>query len=250
MSHHFIRFENVSYSYPSGRQALRQLSFTIRHGEKVAIVGPNGAGKSTLVRHINGLLLPSTGSINIGDIPVGKQTVSLIRKKVGMVFQNPDDQLFMPTAGEDVAFGPTNMGLPQQEVECRVDMALRIVGCLPLRHRASHQLSEGEKRSVALATVLAMEPDILVLDEPSSSLDPHARRVLIRQVKEFIHTCIIATHDLDLAWEVCDRIVVLKDGMVVADGKTREVLNDKPLLEACMLEQPLLAVIDALHHNV
>lgn len=244
MSHHYIRFENVRYSYPDGYEALKGVSFRITHGEKVALVGANGAGKSTLLLHTNGLLLPTEGYVNIGDIPVNKKTLPLIRQTVGLVFQNPDDQLFMPTVEEDVAFGPINMQLPKEEIERRITQALSDVGALDLRKRAGYRLSGGQKRSVAIATVLSMEPDILVMDEPSSNLDPGARRQMMEIIKSFTHTCLIATHDLEMVWELCGRTIVMKDGKVIANGDTRDIFNNKPLLEEAGLEQPCCAVLE------
>lgn len=211
-----MRFKNVHYAYPNGYEALRGVSFEIKHGEKVALVGANGAGKSTVVLHSNGLLLPTSGEVNVGDVPVSRQTLPLIRQTVGLVFQNPDDQLFMPTVEEDVAFGPLNMKLPCEEVERRVVRSLEAVGALALRHRASHQLSGGQKRSVAIATVLAMEPDILVLDEPTSGLDPAARRQVIELIRSFSHTCLIVTHDMEMVRELCPRTIVMEEGKVIS----------------------------------
>lgn len=216
MSHHFMRFKNVHYAYPNGYEALRGVSFEIKHGEKVALVGANGAGKSTVVLHSNGLLLPTSGEVNVGDVPVSRQTLPLIRQTVGLVFQNPDDQLFMPTVEEDVAFGPLNMKLPCEEVERRVVRSLEAVGALALRRRASHQLSGGQKRSVAIATVLAMEPDILVLDEPTSGLDPAARLQVMELIRSFSHTCLIVTHDMEMVRELCSRTVVMEEGKVIS----------------------------------
>lgn len=243
MSHHFIRFDHVCYTYPNGYKALKDVSFRIRHGEKVAFVGANGAGKSTLALHANGLLLPTEGTVNVGDIPVDKKTLPIIRQSVGLVFQNPDDQLFMPTVEEDVAFGPSNMKLPPDEIEYRITQALEAVGALALRKRAGYQLSGGQKRSVAIATVLAMEPNILVMDEPTSNLDPRARRQVIDQIKSFSHTCLVATHDLEMVWELCERTIVMQKGRVIADGDTHDIFNDKSLLEESGLEQPYQAII-------
>lgn len=236
MSHHFIRFENVHYTYSNGYKALNGVSFELKHGEKVALVGTNGAGKSTLVLHTNGLLLPQEGRVNVGDIPVEKNTLRIIRQTVGLVFQNPDDQLFMPTVEEDIAFGPLNMQLPADEIERRVTQALDTVGVSALRRRASYQLSGGQKRSVAIATVLAMEPDILVMDEPSSNLDPKARRQIINSIKSFSHTCLIATHDLEMVWELCERTIVMKEGIVIADGPTQDIFGNISLLEESGLQ--------------
>ncbi len=239
MSHHIVEVEGLAYRYPDGTQALRGLSFRVVHGEAVAVVGANGAGKSTLLLHLNGYLTPQAGRVRIGDFPLTKQTIPEVRKTVGMVFQDPDDQLFMPTVNDDVAFGPLNLGLPPEEVEKRVAGALERVGALGLRERPPYHLSGGEKRSVAIATVLAMSPDILVMDEPSSNLDPGARRRLIRLLQSFEHTKILATHDLDLVLELCHRTIVIREGQVAADGPTAEIFRDEALLAACGLEKPL-----------
>lgn len=235
MSHHYVTFRNVHFSYPNGQEVLKGVDFTITHGEKVALLGLNGAGKSTLLLQTNGLLLPTTGEVNIGGVPAGKKTLRLIREAVGMVFQNPDDQLFMPTVREDVAFGPINMGLPEDEVDKRVDRALRDVGAIDLIDRAPFQLSGGQKRRVALATVLSMQPNILVLDEPTSNLDWPARRQFIDIIQGFEHTCIIATHDLDMARELCRRTIVISDGRVFADGLTDRVLSDPGVISTLKL---------------
>ena len=243
MSHHYIDFKNVSYEYGNGIKALDNVSFRITHGEKVALVGSNGAGKSTIVLHSNGLLLPTSGEINVGGLQINKSTLNNIRQAVGIVFQNPDDQLFMPSVKDDIAFGPLNMKLDKNEVEKRVNNALAILGIEKLANRNSYQLSGGEKRSVSIATVLAMEPNILVMDEPSSNLDPQARRKLIEQVRLFHHTCIIATHDMDMAWELCPRTIVLKNGAVYADGFTKNILSDEDLMDKAGLEVPISARI-------
>lgn len=226
MSHHYIKFTDVHYTYPNGYEALRGVSFLITHGERVALLGRNGAGKSTLLLMSNGLLLPQSGEVNIGDVPVVKKTLPLIRQSVGMVFQNPDDQLFMPSVEEDVAFGPLNMKLPQDEVERRVTDSLKLVGAESLRKRQPTQLSGGQKRRVAIATVLSMEPSVLVLDEPTSNLDFAARRDLLNVLHEFTHTQLIATHDLAMVRELCPRSIVIDAGRVVADGLTPELLED------------------------
>lgn len=238
MSHHFIRFSNVRYSYPNGQEALKGVNFLVTHGEKVALLGRNGAGKSTIILHTNGLLLPSAGEVNVGDVPVTRKTLPIVRQSVGMVFQNPDDQLFMPTVGEDVAFGPLNMKLPASEVERRVAAALSAVGATELRDRAPWQLSGGQKRSAAIATVLSMEPSILVLDEPSSNLDWDARRRLIDILNSFSHTILLATHDLDLAREVCPRSLVVDDGRIIADNATDTILSDPYILQRLGITAP------------
>lgn len=229
MSHHFIRFSHVSYTYPSGTKALDDVSFLITHGEKVALLGANGAGKSTLLLHTNGLLLAQEGEVNVGDVPVTRKTLPIVRQSVGLVFQNPDDQLFMPTVEEDVAFGPANMRLPDAEIGRRVEVALDRVGALDLRRRAPSELSGGQKRRVAIATVLSMEPSILVLDEPTSNLDWKAQAGLMDLLREFDHTCLIATHDLELIRDVCRRCLVLDRGRLVADVTPEELLADGAL---------------------
>ncbi len=239
MSHHSIEVSDLGFTYPDGTAALDAVSFRIGHGESIALVGANGAGKSTLLMHLNGFLLPSCGAVRIGEVPVGKGTVADIRKTIGMVFQDPDDQLFMPTVSEDVAFGPMNLGLPVEEIQLRVDDALERVGALHLADRPPYRLSGGEKRAVAIATVLAMAPSILVMDEPSSNLDPRARRRLITLLDTFDHTKIIATHDLDMAMDLCERTIVMSDGTITADGPTHEIFADDALLEASGLEKPL-----------
>jgi cobalt/nickel transport system ATP-binding protein len=239
MSHHFVEFRDVFYRYPDGTEALRGTSFRITHGESVGIVGANGAGKSTLLLHMNGYLMPTSGTVTIGDIQLQKGTAQDIRKRVGVVFQNPDDQLFMPTVFDDVAFGPLNLGLNEQCVRERVHEALQRVNGLALKDKPPHHLSGGQKSAVAIAAVIAMEPDILVMDEPAASLDPKSRRSLIALLKTFVHTKIVASHDLDLILDVCKRCIVLREGTVVADGAATDILSDKDLLEENNLELPL-----------
>lgn len=229
MSHHYIDFNDVCYTYPGGKEALYNITFHISHGEKVAIVGCNGAGKSTLLLHTNGLLMPTSGSVDVGGVPITKKTLPLVRQSVGMVFQNPDDQLFMPTVAEDVAFGPMNMKLPRAEVDRRVKSALETVGALDLAKRSPMQLSGGQKRRVAIATVLSMEPSVLVLDEPTSNLDWGARENVADMVESFNHTCLIATHDLGLIKRLCPRTIVINDGRIIADGKTDEIFSDEKI---------------------
>ncbi len=220
MSHHYIQFNDVRFSYPRGGEVLHGIDFRITHGEHVALLGLNGSGKSTLLLQINGLLMPTSGSVVVGDIPVTKKTFRLVRQTVGMVFQNPDDMLFMPTIGEDVAFGPRNMGLPEDEVRRRTDGALQAVGLEGMGDRPAFTLSGGQRRAAAIASVLSMEPDILVLDEPSANLDARARRQLIDILKQFRHTILLATHDTDMALELCPRSIVLESGKIVADSET------------------------------
>jgi len=239
MSHHFVEFKDVYFRYPDGTRALNGVSFRINHGESVGIVGANGSGKSTLLLHINGYLLPTEGSVTVGDIQLQKRTAQDVRRRVGVVFQNPDDQLFMPTVFDDVAFGPLNLGLDGDSVNERVHEALRRVNCLALKDKPPHHLSGGQKSAVAIATVIAMEPDILVMDEPAANLDPRSRRSLIEMLKSFSHSKIIASHDLDLILDVCRRCIVIKDGMIAADGPADRILSDKCLLEDNNLELPL-----------
>jgi len=239
MSHHIVEVKELQFSYPDGTAALKGVDFRIHHGESVAIVGANGAGKSTLLLHLNGYHTPQTGTVRIGDFPLTRQTVNEVRRSVGMVFQDPDDQLFMPTVADDVAFGPRNLGLPEEVVSERVTAALEQVDALHLRDRPPHRLSGGEKRTVAIASVLSMSPDILVMDEPTTGLDPHARRLLINRLAGFRHTKIIATHDLDLVVDLCQRTIVIHGGRVMADGPTVEIFNNDALLATSHLEKPL-----------
>ncbi|RME91317.1 MAG: ABC transporter ATP-binding protein [Anaerolineae bacterium] len=232
-----VRIENLSFSYPDGHVALREVSLNLCQGEKVALVGPNGAGKSTLMLHLNGIL-QGEGEIRIAGLPLTKENLPRIRAMVGLVFQNPDDQLFSPTVFEDVAFGPLHMGLPEEEVHARVDEALKLVHMSAYRDRLSHHLSMGEKKRIAIATVLSMRPQILVLDEPSAGLDPRARRSLIRLLKEMSITMLVSTHDMAMVRELFPRMVIMDEGRIVADGPTRRLLADIALLEAHGLEAP------------
>ena len=238
MSHHYLRFDDVHYRYPNGYEALCGVSFRITHGEKVALVGANGAGKSTLLLHTNGLLMPSQGEVVMGGIKLTRRTLPLVRQSVGLVFQDSDNQLFMPTVEEDVAFGPSNMRLEPEEIRRRVTEALDAVGALHLRGASPFRLSGGQKKRVAIATVLSMEPSVLVMDEPTSNLDPRARRQIIDLIRRFGHTTLIATHDMEMVLDLCDRTIVMKQGRIVADGSTRHVFGDLALLEECGLEQP------------
>ncbi len=238
MSHHKVEVKNLQHIYPDGTVALHDVSFLIRHGESVAIIGANGAGKSTLLLHLNGYLPATSGEIVIGDTKLAKEKLAQIRRTVGMVFQDPDDQLFMPTVFDDVAFGPLNMGLAAKEVESRVMDALQRVEAADLRDKPPYHLSGGEKKRVAIATVLSMRPEILVLDEPTNGLDPHARRQLIALLRAFHHTRIVTSHDLDMVLELCERTIVLQEGRVMADGPTLEIFADEELLTTCRLEKP------------
>ncbi|MDO9535799.1 MAG: ABC transporter ATP-binding protein [Bacillota bacterium] len=239
MSHHIVDFIDIYFTYPDGKQAVNGITCRINHGESVGIVGANGAGKSSLLMLLTGILLPAKGEIRVGETPVTKKTLSVIRQKIGFSFQDPDDQLFMTTVYDDVAFGPRNYGIDEPEVKKRVMKALETVGAVHLKDRAPYKLSGGEKRAAAIAAVLSLEPDILVMDEPTAALDPKARRRLMNLLKGFLHTKIIATHDLDMVLEICERTIVLKEGRVVCDGLSPEILNDEELLEQCGLEKPL-----------
>ena len=221
--------QGLAYAYPDGHQALFGVNLHVHQGERVALLGPNGAGKTTLVLHLNGILVAGAGTVSVSGLPVGKDTLREIRRRVGVVFQDPDDQLFMPSVRDDVAFGPANLGLRGAELDARVVSALE---------RPPHHLSFGQRRRVAVATVLAMEPEILVLDEPSSNLDPASRRELADIIRSLDVTVLMVTHDLPYAYELCPRSVVLSDGVVVADGATRDVLTDDALMSAHRLELP------------
>ncbi|MGA9378906.1 MAG: ABC transporter ATP-binding protein [Phormidium sp.] len=241
MHHNPIFIENLSYSYPDGTKALREINLTIQANEKVALIGANGSGKSTLQLHLNGLLLPQEGEVTIGEWIVNNQNLQKVRNFVGLVFQNPDDQLFMPTVWEDVAFGPMNQGLRDRELTERVWQAMAAVSIDPEHYgnRNTENLSGGEKKRIAIAGVLAMNPQVLVLDEPSAQLDPRSRRQLITLLQGLSITQLIATHDLDLALEICDRTVVLSQGEVVFDGKTEQVMSNSEFLIQHSLEAPL-----------
>ncbi|MDX2255961.1 MAG: ATP-binding cassette domain-containing protein [Pseudanabaenaceae cyanobacterium bins.39] len=241
MHHNPISIKQLSYIYPDGIQALDGISLEIEATKRVAIVGANGSGKSTLLLHLNGILMPQQGEIVVGEMAMRPENLAAIRNFVGLVFQNPDDQLFMPTVWEDVAFGPMNQGIRGKELEVRVAEAMVAVGLDLTKYRMRHalNLSGGEKKRVAIAGVLAMQPQILVLDEPSAQLDPRSRRQLIQLLQTLPETQLIATHDLDLALEICDRTIVLSNGKVVYNGDTEQVLSDRQFLLAHHLEMPL-----------
>lgn len=230
--------QGLAFAYPDGHQALFGVDLHVHRGERVALLGPNGAGKTTLVLHLNGILEAGAGSVAVSGLPVVRENHLEIRRRVGIVFQDPDDQLFMPTVRDDVAFGPANLGLRGEALEARVASALEAVAMTEFADRAPHHLSFGQRRRVAIATVLAMEPEILVLDEPSSNLDPTSRRELGELVQSLDVTVLMVTHDLPFALQLCERSVVLSDGVVAADGPTRAILGDDALLKAHRLELP------------
>lgn len=245
-----IDVDNVCFSYPDGHEVLKGLTCRIEEGEKVALIGPNGAGKSTFMSHLNGVQLPLSGRIAVDGIEVRKDTLKQIRRKVGIVFQDPDDQLFCPTVFDDVAFGPLNLGLPPEEIEARVREALSVVGLQGFEERSSFHLSFGERKRLALATVLSYQPEILVFDEPSTNMDPLNRRNLISWLKASDRTVLLCTHDLDIALEVCDRCLLLVDGRIAADGPAGDILYDRELLESNKLELPLALMTHELLHNI
>ncbi|NLT55346.1 MAG: ABC transporter ATP-binding protein [Actinomycetales bacterium] len=233
-----LRVEGLAHAYPDGQQTLFGVDLTVRRGERVALLGPNGAGKTTLVLHLNGILTAGRGTVHVGGLPVTTEHLREIRRRVGIVFQDPDDQLFMPTVRDDVAFGPANLGLRGAALDARVTRALDQVGLADLADRAPHHLSFGQRRRAAVATVLAMEPEILVLDEPSSNLDPASRRELADILRGLDVTVLMVTHDLPYALELCPRSVILSGGVIVADGPTPRLLADTELLARHRLELP------------
>lgn len=233
-----IEVRNLSYAYPDGREALKNINLSILEEESIGIIGPNGAGKTTFLLHLNGVLRSKQGIVKVLGMEVEHKNLREVRKKVGIVFQDPDDQLFMPTVFDDTAFGPLNANYSEVEVGERVRKALREVGMESREERCSHHLSLGEKKRISIATVLSMEPDVLILDEPSSSLDPRARRQLIDLLKNLKQTRIVAGHDLELIREICQKVFIFDEGSVVAEGKVDEIMRDKKLLESHGLEVP------------
>jgi cobalt/nickel transport system ATP-binding protein len=229
---------DLHYAYPDGQVALAGVSFTVSPGERLALLGPNGAGKTTLAHHLNGIRRGDRGLVQVGDLKLDDRTVGEIRHRVGLVFQNPDDQLFMPTVRQDVGFGPANLGITGDHLNKVVGEALAAVGAEGLASRVPHHLSGGERRKVAVATVLAMEPSVLVLDEPTSGLDPAGRRELIGVLESLPMAQLVITHDLPFALELCDRTLIMDGGRIVADGKTAEILGDEALLRMHRLEMP------------
>ena len=237
MSDPAICVENLSFVYPDSRQALTDVSLKVRTGEKVAVVGPNGAGKSTLLLHLNGILR-GRGRVQVTGLEVNDKTVRAVRARVGLVFQDPNDQLFSPTVFDDVAFGPLHMRCPPDEVRERVARALAAVAMEGHEDQVPHHMSLGERKRVAIATVLAMDPEILALDEPSGGLDPRARHSLIHLLRSLPQTMLVASHDMRLVWDLCQRTVILDGGRLVADGATKKLLQDRALMERHGLEVP------------
>ena len=233
-----LEVRDLAFAYPDGRQALFGCNLTISRGERVAVLGPNGAGKTTLVLHLNGVHTAGAGEVVVGGLPVVKENLREIRRRVGIVFQDPDDQLFMPTVWDDVAFGPANMGVKGDDLGLRVKASLALVGMESYADRVPHHLSFGQRRRVAVATVLAMEPEILVLDEPSSNLDPAARQELAEILQSLPLTVLMVTHDLPYALQLCSRSLVMNDGVIVADGPTGEILSNASLMAANRLSLP------------
>jgi cobalt/nickel transport system ATP-binding protein len=233
-----LEVRGLAYAYPDGHQALFGVDLTVARGERVALLGPNGAGKTTLVLHLNGILDAGAGTVRVAGSLLTRKNLAEVRRRVGIVFQDPDDQLFMPTVREDVAFGPAAAGMRGAELEATVLRALERVGMAGYADRPPHHLSFGQRRRVAVATVLAMEPEILVLDEPSSNLDPASRRELADVLRSLDVTVLMVTHDLPYALELCPRSVVLSEGVIAADGRTQDLLCDEELMRAHRLELP------------
>ncbi len=238
MSEPSLEVNDLSFAYPDGHQALLNVDLHVHHGERVALLGPNGAGKTTLLLHLNGILRPASGTVRVAGLDISDGSLMEVRRRVGLVFQDPDDQLFMPTVGQDVAFGPANFGVEGEELERRVAEGLGAVSMLDAVERAPHHLSYGERRRVAIATVLAMRPEILVLDEPTSNLDPASRRELIEALRGLPITQLVVTHDLPFALELCPRALVMDEGRIVAADATVEILSDDVLMKTHRLELP------------
>ena len=234
-----IQFEHVSFSYEPDRPVLTDVSFTISDGESVGLIGANGAGKSTIMKLILGLITPSGGAISVDGIPVGKETLREIRRKLGFVLQDSDNQMFMPTVYEDMIFAPLNYMISREETDRRVDQVLEKLGIQDLKHRYNHKISGGEKRMAAIATILAMEPDTILMDEPTSALDPFNRRVVIRAIRELTQTKLLSSHDLDMILDTCGRVILLSGGRIAADGPADTILRNKELLEEHRMELPL-----------
>ncbi|MCL2655127.1 MAG: energy-coupling factor ABC transporter ATP-binding protein [Coriobacteriia bacterium] len=236
-----IELQNISYHYPDGTEALHEVSVLLRHEQRVALLGPNGAGKSTLIAHLNGIIMAQTGTVLVEDVPLTPQTLTTVRQRIGIVFQDPDNMLFMTTIEDDIAFGPRNLGLDEAQVRERVARALAATGLEGLESKPGMHLSFGQKKRAAIAAVLAMEPAVLVLDEPTSNLDPRGRAEMLRFLKSLDVTLLMATHDLDAAWELCDRALVIDVGRLVADGAAHAIMSDRDLMQTHGLDVPLSA---------
>ena len=232
-----IEFQNVSFSYERGRPVLRDLSFSIGDGECVGLIGANGAGKSTVMKLLLGLLT-GEGTILVDGVAVKKDTLAQIRRKLGFVLQDSDNQMFMPTVYEDMIFGPLNYGLSREETDKRVDAVLERLGLQELKHRHNHRISGGEKRMAAIATILAMEPEAVLMDEPTAALDPYNRRIVIHTIRSLPQTKLITSHDLDMILDTCSRVILLSEGCIAADGPAEEILRDRALLESHRMELP------------
>lgn len=239
MKKNAIEVSNIYFSYPDGHKAIEDISFKIQIGESVGLIGHNGAGKSTLLSLLVGLNDLKSGQIKVFDDILNKKNLIKIRKQIGFLFQDPDDQLFMTTVYDDVAFGPRNYNISDEEVKKKVEDALRTVGIYHLKDKAPYKLSGGEKRLVSIASILSLEPEILLMDEPTTALDPKSRRRFINLINNLSQTKLIASHDLDMILETCTRVLVMKNGKIIKDGKTEDILFDNQLLESCDLELPL-----------
>ena len=234
-----IRFENVSFAYEKGKPVLSSVSFCVQTGEAIGLIGANGAGKSTIMKLLLGLEAPDSGTVSVDDVPVSPKTLPQIRRKLGYVLQNSDHQMFMPTVYEDMIFGLRNYGMSEPDADQRVNAVLETLQLSSLKHAYNHQLSGGEKRMAAIATILAMEPQVILMDEPSSALDPFNRRVIINTIRDLPQTKIITSHDLDMIYDTCHRVMVISRGRITADGPAETILHDRRLLEENHLELPL-----------
>jgi len=233
-----IEFENVSFEYEKGTRTLEDISFKIEAGECVGLIGANGAGKSTIMKIMLGLL-PYEGNVRVCGKPVTKENLAEVRRRLGFVLQDPDSQMFMPTVFEDMIFGPMNYGLSKEDAEAKVDGILNRLGIMELKHRYNHKISGGQKRMAAIATILAMEPDAVIMDEPTVALDPYNRRLVINTIRTMDNTKLIASHDLDMILDLCSRVLLIAGGRLIADGDAKTILSDKELLEANRLELPI-----------
>ena len=232
-----IEFQHVSFAYEKNRPVLKDLSFRIEKGESVGLIGANGAGKSTVMKLLLGLV-EGEGQILVDETPVSRRTLPEIRRRLGFVLQNSDHQMFMPTVYEDMMFAPLNYGVSREEAERRVDAVLAQLGLEDLKHRHNHRISGGEKRMAAIATILAMEPETILMDEPTAALDPYNRRIIINTIRDLKQTKLITSHDLDMILDTCERVILISGGKIVADGRADEILRDKALLEANRMELP------------